>query len=73
MKRLHWALLLLITSFAFTQKSYATNDTIPEEIKPSYDYAPDFSYEELQSRYDILDLEIDIAFNDQVKAFINYS
>ncbi|WP_323757726.1 lytic transglycosylase domain-containing protein [Roseivirga sp.] len=72
MKRLHWVLLLLIISFSFAQKGYATNDTIPEEFKPSYDYAPDFSYEELQSRYNNLDLEIDISFNDQVKAFINY-
>lgn len=72
MKRSYWSLLLLIITFTLTQKAYAINDTIPEKIKPSYDYAPDFSYEELQSRYDNLDLEIDIAFNDQVKAFINY-
>ncbi|MCO6357881.1 lytic transglycosylase domain-containing protein [Roseivirga pacifica] len=37
-----------------------------------YDYAPDFSYEEIERRYNNLGLEIDIAFNDRVDAFINY-
>ncbi len=48
------------------------NDTIPEIEAPSYDYAPDFSYEELERRYNKLDKEIDIAFNERVRAFINY-
>ena len=47
----------------------ASNDTIP---KPTYDYAPDFSYQEIEKRYNRLDLEIDIAFNDRVMAFVNY-
>lgn len=46
-----------------------------QEEKPLheiYDYAPDFSYEELEKRYDNLGLEIDIKFNDRVDAFVNY-
>lgn len=37
-----------------------------------YDYAPDFSYEEIERRYNDLDLEIDIQYNERVDAFINY-
>jgi len=47
----------------------ATYDTLPQ---PTYDYAPDFSYEQIEKRYNALDLEIDIAFNDRVMAFVNY-
>ena len=39
---------------------------------PSYDYAPDFSYEQLELRYNKLPKEIDIAFDERVSAFINY-
>ena len=69
-KRIYWSILLL---FAFCFSSHAqVIDTLAESASPIYDYAPDFSYEELKTRYDKLELEIDIAFNDQVKAFINY-
>lgn len=37
-----------------------------------YDYAPDFSYEEIEKRYNRLDLTIDIKYNTRVDAFINY-
>ena len=48
-------------------------DTIPKQArKLTYDYAPDFSYETLEKNYNALHLEIDIAFNEKVKAFINY-
>ena len=47
----------------------AAYDTLPE---PGYDYAPDFSYGQIEERYNALDLEIDIAFNNRVMAFINY-
>jgi membrane-bound lytic murein transglycosylase D len=69
-KRIYWSILLLIT-LAFSGYAQVI-DTLAESPSPIYDYAPDFSYEELQTRYDKLELEIDIAFNDQVKAFINY-
>lgn len=52
-------------------QALAVNDTLPE-TKPVYDYAPDFSYEVIEKRYNQLDLEIDIAFNERVMAFINY-
>ena len=61
------ALLFWVTLFSLS--AVAANDTIP---KPTYDYAPDFSYKEIEVRYNKLDLEIDIAFNDRVMAFINY-
>jgi membrane-bound lytic murein transglycosylase D len=69
-KRFYWSILLLIT-LCFSGHAQVI-DTLAESPSPIYDYAPDFSYEELQTRYDKLELEIDIAFNDQVKAFINY-
>uniref|UniRef100_UPI0040480FBC LysM peptidoglycan-binding domain-containing protein n=1 Tax=Roseivirga sp. TaxID=1964215 RepID=UPI0040480FBC len=69
-KRIYWSILLLI-ALCTTAKAQVI-DTLAESPAPVYDYAPDFSYEELQTRYDKLELEIDIAFNDQVKAFINY-
>jgi membrane-bound lytic murein transglycosylase D len=69
-KRIYWSILLLIT-LCFSGYAQVI-DTLAESPSPIYDYAPDFSYEELQTRYDKLELEIDIAFNDQVKAFINY-
>lgn len=46
-----------------------------QEQKPAYevyDYAPDLAYEEIEKLYNELDLEIDIAYNDRVHAFINY-
>lgn len=45
-----------------------------EQLQPYevYDYAPDISYESIEKLYNELDLEIDIAFNDRVHAFINY-
>ncbi|GHE58962.1 MULTISPECIES: lytic transglycosylase domain-containing protein [Roseivirga] len=57
-------LLLCFTVTAFAQEALA-----PHEV---YDYAPDLPYEEIERRYNELDLEIDIAFNDRVHAFINY-
>ena len=47
----------------------AASDTLPP---PVYGYAPDFSYEQIEKRYNALDLEIDIAFNERILAFINY-
>lgn len=37
-----------------------------------YDFAPDLSYEEIEARYNRLDLDIDIKFNSRVDAFVNY-
>ena len=37
-----------------------------------YDYTPDFSYEQIERRYNQLGLEVDIQFNDRVDAFVNY-
>lgn len=72
MKRRYWAVILL-TLVLLNKAAWAgTNDTIPAKAEPAYDYAPDFSYEEMEVRYNKLELEIDIAFNDYVKAFINY-
>jgi len=61
-------LMLLVSQL----EALSFTDTLPEISKPIYDYAPDFSYQELEKRYDQLDKEIDIAFNERVKAFINY-
>ena len=63
---------LLILLFSFQIYAFTPSDTIPVTKKPTYDYAPDFSYEELERRYNKLDIEIDIAFNERVRAFINY-
>lgn len=57
---------LFFISFGFSQ---AQEQLALHEI---YDYAPDISYEEIEKRYNDLDLEIDIAFNDRVHAFVNY-
>ena len=67
MRLKRYALLFWVTLFCLP--AMAANDTLP---KPTYDYAPDFSYQEIEKRYNRLDLEIDIAFNDRVMAFINY-
>ena len=61
--------LLLAGSYA---KGAVRSDTIPEINKPTYDYAPDFSYQELETRYNKLEKIIDITFDERVKAFINY-
>ena len=64
--------VLLFFLIATHLHGFSSTDTIPEIKKSTYDYAPDFSYQELESRYNSLDKEIDIAFNERVKAFINY-
>lgn len=64
---LFWACTLTLSSFAQQQGKRTA-----QSPKPTYDYAPDFSYEEIERRYDKLELEIDIAFNDRVMAFVNY-
>ena len=58
-------IFLVISSFV----GLAQQELQPYEV---YDYAPDISYEESERLYNELGLEIDIAFNDRVHAFINY-
>ncbi|OEK05473.1 lytic transglycosylase domain-containing protein [Roseivirga misakiensis] len=58
-----------IILFTLSIQGFAQDSKALYEV---YDYAPDFSYEEIEKRYDDLELTIDIAFNDRVKAFINY-
>jgi membrane-bound lytic murein transglycosylase D len=70
-KRISWSILLILIFFSNHAQSQEI-DTLAENQTPIYDYAPDFSYEEMEVRYNRLDLEIDIAFNEQVRAFINY-
>ena len=65
------AVFLLVLCFLYPALA-AQEKTAEKEVKPTYDYAPDFSYEEVERRYNKLDLEIDIAFNDRVMAFVNY-
>ena len=60
-------LCLILTFFAL---SIAAQEEKP--LHEVYDFAPDFSYEEIETRYNRLDLEIDIKFNDRVDAFVNY-
>lgn len=48
---------------------HGQEDKAPVEI---YDYAPDISREMEEKLYNELNLEIDIAYNDRVHAFINY-
>jgi membrane-bound lytic murein transglycosylase D len=60
---------LFLTCSAIAQSSEEITLT---QAEPGYDYAPDFSYDEIKARYDKLGLEIDIAFNDRVMAFVNY-
>ncbi|WP_420385608.1 LysM peptidoglycan-binding domain-containing protein [Roseivirga sp.] len=48
---------------------HGQEDKLPVEI---YDYAPDISREMEEKLYNELNLEIDIAYNDRVHAFINY-
>ena len=68
------SLFFLTLIFSYTLlHSYPIQDSIPKQSgKPAYDYAPDFSYQTLEKNYQALELEIDIAFNERVKAFINY-
>lgn len=70
-KRISWSIFLILV-ICSNQARTQVLDTLAEDLSPIYDYAPDFSYEEMEVRYNRLDLEIDIAFNDQVMAFINY-
>jgi len=65
-------ILLLFFLVVTDLHGFSLTDTIPELKKAIYDYAPDFSYQELETRYNSLEKEIDIAFNERVKAFINY-
>ncbi len=64
MKRLLTYVLLSLSLHVFAQDE--------KPLYEVYDYAPDFSYEEIERRYNQLDLEIDIKFNDRVDAFVNY-
>lgn len=60
-------IIAILTLFCF--------GAIAQEEKPLYelyDYAPDLSFEEIEKRYNRLDLEIDIKFNERVDAFVNY-
>ncbi|MFT7270300.1 MAG: membrane-bound lytic murein transglycosylase D, partial [Roseivirga sp.] len=70
-KRISWSILLILI-IGSNQSNAQVIETLTEDITPIYDYAPDFSYEEMEVRYNRLDLEIDIVFNEQVRAFINY-
>lgn len=64
--------LVWTITLSFPSLAQETNQAPVEAAKPTYDYAPDFSYNEIKKRYDKLGLEIDIAFNDRVMAFVNY-
>ena len=64
MKNIWVYILLLIGSTAIAQED--------KPLYEYYDYAPDFSYEEIEKRYNDLELDIDIKFNDRVDAFVNY-
>lgn len=64
MKNIWVYILLLISSTAIAQED--------KPLYEYYDYAPDFSYEEIEKRYNDLELDIDIKFNDRVDAFVNY-
>ncbi|MFY0592892.1 LysM peptidoglycan-binding domain-containing protein [Roseivirga sp.] len=59
--------ILLISFLSF--QCFAQEEKALYEI---YDYTPDISYQEIEKRYNDLELTIDIAFNDRVKAFVNY-
>ncbi len=65
-------LFLFAILLVFQTNAQNPSDITLEKKKPTYDYAPDFSYKELERRYNKLDKQIDIAFNERVKAFINY-
>lgn len=54
---------------------FSVSTMLAQKEKPLYevyDYAPDIAYEDIERRYNNLDLTIDIAFNDRVDAFVNY-
>jgi len=57
-------ILLVATSGVFAQEE--------QPLYEVYDFAPDFAYEAIEKRYNSLDLEIDIQFNNSVDAFVNY-
>ena len=47
-----------------------STETLSQEI--DYDYIPDFSYAEMEDRFECLPLEIPLSFNQRVKDFIDY-
>ncbi|KYG76884.1 hypothetical protein AWW68_19085 [Roseivirga spongicola] len=57
-------LLSIISIFSIAQE-----ELHPYEV---YDYAPDISKEQTEKLYNELNLDIDIAYNERVHAFINY-
>ena len=61
-------LLLLMIGFCWVFAQ--AQEEVP--LYESYDYAPDIPYDQVEKRYNALDLTIDIAFNDRVFAFVNY-
>lgn len=62
-----WVSIFLLSIIACL--SSAQEDTKLYEV---YDYAPDIPLEQIERLYNELNLDIDIAFNDRVHAFINY-
>ncbi len=55
--------------YLFCISSFAQEELPLYEV---YDYTPDIRYEDVEKRYNKLNLTIDIAFNDRVNAFVNY-
>jgi membrane-bound lytic murein transglycosylase D len=65
----HWYVIILLF---LSISAYAQQEQEKIPLYEVYDYAPDFSFEEIKERYDRLNLEIDIQFNSRVDAFVNY-
>ena len=74
--------LLLLFIILNMNKIYASNDdaSISDNIiedslfypNYSYEYVPDYTYEEIEERFNQLETEIPMNFNSRVKAFIDY-
>ena len=75
-----YCLLLLAIPVISGARTLNDDEIISRNIKDdsliypaySYEYVPDFNYEEIEQRFNQLDTDIPMSFNERVKAFIDY-
>jgi membrane-bound lytic murein transglycosylase D len=64
-----WTTYLVLLFVCLTT---AVAQEFPDESDSYYDYVPDYTYDEIGERLDLLESKIPLNYNDRVKAFIDY-
>jgi membrane-bound lytic murein transglycosylase D len=69
-----FCLISLTESFSQGEQNLAANELLEEALLPNYhyEYVPDFTYDEIKKRVEVMDVDMSFELNNQVFSFIQY-